>query len=248
MIFAADIGCKNLAYCILEYKNEELNILEWNLINLHSKTLECCKILRNGKKCCKNGIWQSQICQSENDTINYYCTNHKLIKSKKIKPNKLDSLYDFGRNMYEYLDQHSLILNCDKIVIENQPSLKNPKMKSISMLLYSYFVFHKKSNINFIHPNSKLKIHEKLTKQIFDSSDKKNKYKITKQLGIYYTKYIMDIEVNESEKWIDLLNDKKKQDDLCDSFLHGYFTIFGKNCKENDTDFENYINDNLIVG
>lgn len=240
MIFAADIGCKNLAYCILEYNNDKLNILEWNLINLHSEKFECCKILRTKNKCGKNGTYQQQI----DNQINYYCTSHAPDKSKKIKVNEQDSLYDFGRNMYNYLDKHPLILQCKTIAIENQPSLKNPKMKSISMLLYSYFVFHQKADINFIHPNSKLKIHEKLTKQIIELH-KENKYKITKQLGIEYTKYIVNNEL-ENTKWIELLNDKKKQDDLCDSFLHGYFTIFGKNCKEKDTNFINYITNKLL--
>ena len=32
-----------------------------------------------------------------------------------------------------------LLLDVDGVVIENQPSLKNPKMKSIQMIVYSYF-------------------------------------------------------------------------------------------------------------
>ena len=28
----------------------------------------------------------------------------------------------------------------DKVVIENQPALKNPTMKSVQMILYSYFL------------------------------------------------------------------------------------------------------------
>ena len=32
------------------------------------------------------------------------------------------------------------LLDVDIVIIENQPSLKNPQMKSIQMILYSYFL------------------------------------------------------------------------------------------------------------
>jgi hypothetical protein len=240
-VFASDVGCKNLSYCIIDYneKDKTLKILDWNLINLCSIDNTCCKIMRNKKPCCKIAHYYEN-----GDNVNHYCTTHKTKLCKKIKIKDQDNLYSYGRNMYDFFDNNSLILQCDKYVIENQPSMKNPKMKSISMLLYSYFVLNKKSNILFIHPTSKLKICEDLTKEIFKLSKNKNdKYKITKNLSIQYTTNILDNEISENIKWVEKLLSEKKQDDLCDAFLHGYFTIFGKNCKSkiNDNEFYNYI-------
>jgi hypothetical protein len=55
-------------------------------------------------------------------------------------------------------------LDVEEVLIENQPSLKNPNMKTIATLLYSYFVFRgiidkektksKIENIKFISPFS----------------------------------------------------------------------------------------------
>jgi len=43
-------------------------------------------------------------------------------------------------NIPRKLHEKSQLLDVDIVVIENQPSLKNPKMKSIQMILYSYFL------------------------------------------------------------------------------------------------------------
>jgi len=55
-------------------------------------------------------------------------------------------------------------LNHDVICIENQPALKNPTMKTIQMLLYSYFLINgytrddsKIGNIEMINARNKLK-------------------------------------------------------------------------------------------
>ena len=57
--------------------------------------------------------------------------------------------------------------NEDEVLIENQPTLKNPTMKTISTLLYSYFVMRgitdkqgTISNVRFICPSNKLKVNK----------------------------------------------------------------------------------------
>lgn len=227
IIFGADVGCKNLAYCILELTDGKLQIIEWNLINLCSDDSMCCKILRTKKKC--NEI--AKFYEPTN-THNKYCNKHKNDKCKKIKEDNKDNLYNYGRNLYDYLDNHPNVLKCDKYIIENQPSLKNPKMKSISMLLYSYFVYNKKSQLLFIHPTQKLKIHDKLSKEIISQSS--HKYKATKILGTKYCSYILNNEVKNSINYKEFFNNHKKQDDLCDAFLHAYVILYGKDCKIND--------------
>ena len=42
--------------------------------------------------------------------------------------------------MYKQLDAITEMLHVDEILIENQPTLINPTMKTVASLLYGYFV------------------------------------------------------------------------------------------------------------
>ena len=51
-IISIDIGIKNLAYCCLEIKNNEFNILSWECINLCDEDKICIyKCVKKNKKC-----------------------------------------------------------------------------------------------------------------------------------------------------------------------------------------------------
>ena len=41
-------------------------------------------------------------------------------------------------NIPDKLDNYNDFLNCEYVLIENQPCMKNPTMKSIQIILYSY--------------------------------------------------------------------------------------------------------------
>lgn len=234
-IFGADIGLKNLSYCIIEIIDDKLSIIEWELINLCSDELKCCKILRGGKQCDKISKYT--------DNENHYCTAHKTAECKKIKEKDKDNLFTYGRNLYMFLDNHPNVLTCDQYVIENQPALKNPKMKSMSMILYSYFIHHNKSNLLFIQPKQKLKIADKEIKEIISNS--KNKYKTTKDLGIKSCEYILDKQVINKDEFLEKFNQSKKKDDLSDSFLHAYVTYYKINCLKNNNEFLCWIKKDL---
>ena len=122
-------------------------------------------------------------------------------------------------------------MDANVILIENQPSLKNPKMKAISSTLYDYFlirgIFDKeitKSNITrvkFMSPSNKLKLaDEGDTKKLvkLKGNDAKT-YKLTKSLGIKYCKEMIEPYNN----WKVVFNSHKKKDDLADSFLQGMY-------------------------
>jgi len=81
-----------------------------------------------------------------------YCILEKLPDSDKIKILDWDiiNLVDneemkknrplIFENIPRKLHEKPNLLDVDIVVIENQPSLKNPQMKSIQMILYSYFL------------------------------------------------------------------------------------------------------------
>ena len=73
--------------------------------------------------------------------LKYLNTNLELVeKSKKAKYD----LEETSTNLIRELDKRSELLQSDHILIENQPAFKNPKMKSIQMILYTYYLLKSK--------------------------------------------------------------------------------------------------------
>ena len=137
-------------------------------------------------------------------------------------------------NLIKRLDnlmEHFSKLKIEEVIIENQPSIKNPKMKSIANTLFDYFMIRgyvdKIYNINikqikFICPSNKLKINKNNTIEIFKANkNSKEKYKLTKQLSIIYTKQLLKNDPIQLE-YLDLYT---KQDDLCDAYLQGRYYL-----------------------
>jgi hypothetical protein len=138
------------------------------------------------------------------------------------------SLFDLGRVMISTLDKYPEILQVDKIVIENQPSLKNPTMKSIEMLLFSYFVHHNFQNVKFVSPSGKLKINDGLTKIILSKCKiAREKYEVTKELSVIYCKKLINDNTINKLELMNKLKTTPKEDDLCDAFLHAYYHMIG---------------------
>lgn len=104
--------------------------------------------------CAKNGYWL----KDDNPYIGYCQTHLKIIEKeqendkikhqyymcpKRAKKVKQHSIKDLAVKLFEELPKYDNdFLNVEEIIIENQPVFKNPTMKSIQMLLYSYFVMN----------------------------------------------------------------------------------------------------------
>ena len=108
------------------------------------------------------------------------------------------------------------------VLIENQPALKNPVMKTIQVLIYSYYTYHKVLLQAPIHPirlmsaTSKLKLGKDIDVTL--ESEPANKYKKNKLLGIAYANYFLPYCLNGVEHDARFQAHKKK-DDLADAFL-----------------------------
>jgi hypothetical protein len=165
---------------------------------------------------------------------NYYCNKHKkeyvieyknneIVRSITMKKCNQISVDEIKRILIEKLDGIPELLQVDKVLIENQPALKNPAMKAIGSTVYSYFLIRgivdgeTVKSVKYINPSNKLKVNESNTKLILEKTTADKKYKMTKQLGIQYcTKLIQHDETN-----LNFLNSFKKKDDLADAFLQG---------------------------
>ena len=102
-------------------------------------------------------------------------------------------------------------------------------MKSIQMIVYSYFLIHgvcnKDSNITgleMINARNKLKVYKGPVVLCPYENTKKNRYKINKYLAVKYCEKMID---EEDDKFKDLYNQSKKKDDLSDSYLQGIYFL-----------------------
>ena len=216
-ILSFDVGIKNLAYCLLD--TEDLTIDDWNIINISVDPT--CDHVNKGKFCDKTATKMTK------DTGFKLCTSHckiKLYKDKKLRNvPKLDNrMLSLGNQIVKKLDEKKNFLNMDVVCIENQPALKNPTMKSVQMIIYSYFLMNGKAkDIQMINARNKLKVYTgpKIECDITD------KYKQNKFLAIQYCDYMIRENAHIDKKFHELYDDSKKKDDLSDSYLQGIYYI-----------------------
>lgn len=153
------------------------------------------------KKGCECG---KKVTYYDKSSSQYLCTVHKktvvnkIVKErslKRIKKKKCTNtdMQIIAENLYKVLDNIPLLTGVDKVFIENQPSLTNPTMKTVSSLLFGYFVargiidkYPKDetiATIKFISPSNKIKVEEEKIVKLLDKIDKDNKiYGIVKDL------------------------------------------------------------------
>ena len=95
--------------------------------------------------------------------------------------------------MYKKLNEIPEFKDIDEVYIENQPSFKNPTMKAVSSMLFSYFIFlfmtnnesHNKT-VKFVSPSFKINITQDLLEEInikkksHDQDNLKNKKDVCK--------------------------------------------------------------------
>ena len=237
--FYAFNGNNNIYFCGTHKKkykpfedNWEKN--KFNLIKKEESINNKCEYLLPKKKiiCNKNSKYKSED--------HYYCSAHCRLLINRIKKersiNKIkrkkctsEDMIFLAKTMYNELDKIKELLDVKDVLIENQPGLKHPTMKTISSLLYAYFVMRgiidkdgkndQLNNVKFVCPSNKLKVNEDQTMEVLTGTKGKEKYNMTKELGIKYTK----IMLKDNKQWLDYLNSYKKKDDLCDAFLQGYY-------------------------
>jgi hypothetical protein len=115
----------------------------------------------------------------------------------------------------------------DYVLIENQPSNLNGIMKSIQLLIFSYFMLLKhwdKLNMNVLLINASLKLQYhtfkpepliKIDSQRTKKEQKRDKYRNNKNDGIEITKYY----IKDNKILYDYFTKHKKKDDLADTLL-----------------------------
>lgn len=172
-----------------------------------------------------------------------YCSNHGRTYYQKLKTQielsvlkKEKTNFDIDKlryNLIKELDNKPELFQAEKVLIENQPSLKNPRMKAISSSIYDFYlirgIFDKKFNskinqVKYMSPSNKIKLSK--DKKLVAEADKTQKYKLTKKLAVDYVKELLNEDLLNFKNYF--LNEKKK-DDLADAFLQGAYYLIKMN-------------------
>ena len=147
---------------------------------------------------------------------------------KKKKKNIIKIAPILINKVYSDLD----LIDIDYVLIENQPCMKNPVMKSVQMILYTYYLMCKEKNCNnasrikkifLISASNKLKVYDGPEIEL----NYKSSYTIRKKKAILHAKYFLEKKCDQAdgEKWLDYFNNNKKKDDLSDTYLQGLYFL-----------------------
>jgi len=181
------------------------------------------------------GIKNLAYCILDKDEDNKLCIIKwdiiKLLEdNEKCKGFPLDEL---TKRLYKQLNSHFYSYNITKVLLENQPVLKNPVMKSVQMIVFSFFQYQaillarEINTIKLVNASNKLKVGKTFT-EINNNEDIikiKSKYTRNKKFAIEYTYKILEDRIENFETLIEYFKENKKRDDLADAFLQGMYYI-----------------------
>tara|TARA_B100001057_G_C22634869_1_gene865826 strand:+ start:54 stop:761 length:708 start_codon:yes stop_codon:yes gene_type:complete len=226
-LLSFDVGIKNLAYCLIELNHQKKRqICQWDIIDLSfedNSDKDLNYLIQNYKKMKINDL-KSYMTKFELNTnakkselvksVEHYLQQQKIIK-------KNPTILDTSQILVQKLDKLSFLNQVDTILIENQPSLKNPIMKSIQMILYTYFVIRGFIDSQYLKQLKFISARNKLKKcETIDQFKGKNKnYKDRKKLAVEYCSYL----INDDFGNLKLFNQSPKKDDLADCYLQGIY-------------------------
>jgi len=221
-ILSFDVGIINLAYCLLEIdENKKWTILKWGIIDISPTQKKLCGAIYKGSACGNKARfkYKDKYSCSNKRCVKYYTTINPTIKQKKLAKQK-HSLDDLSMSLLKKLGEIEWG-KIDKVVIENQPVLKNPTMKSVQIVLYTYFQINRKTlefnEIRCFCARNKL--------GLYDGTTIENKYKSEyanrKYKSVEQTKYF----IKDFKDWSIFFMNENKKDDLADCFLQGLVFI-----------------------
>jgi len=183
----------------------------------------CSMSNKNGAKCKTKAIYKKG---GANPPSGFYCKKHSS-NIEDIEPYyTLENIpfFDKTRLLINKLENEEDILNIEYVVIENQPVHKNPIMKSIQMILYTYYLMKMDeygiNKIHLLNATEKMKVYNgpKIECNI------KDKHSRNKFLSKQYCKYILE-QMDDNAESLNYYNSFIKQDDIADTYLQAIYFI-----------------------
>lgn len=235
-------------FCLTHRKKQPLE----SMVEIKKNT--CSHILVNKKIRCSKKIKYV----TENPLVGYCEAHHhkysNLVKVEKKKKTR-NEIEEISTNLVQELDKRSEMWESDYILIENQPAFKNPKMKSVQMVLYTYYLMRSKldgkrdsQKICFLMANNKLKVKletDELKENIIQKINQKtkDKYRRHKLLSQEYCSWFLQKnngdsnnifthpnQVDNNKNWLTHYQNHKKKDDLADTYL---MCVYGQQNRNN---------------
>ena len=160
------------------------------------------------------------------------------IRESEVKKKK-KSILKIAPILINKVNEDPDLIDIDYVLIENQPCMKNPVMKSIQMILYTFYLMCKEKkcsescikDIFLISASNKLKVYDGPVIEL----NYKTSYTIRKKKAVLHARYFLennckDNDCEENRNWLEYFNSNKKKDDLSDTYLQGLYFI--KNLKK----------------
>jgi Holliday junction resolvasome RuvABC endonuclease subunit len=168
---------------------------------------------------CVLTVTENEVTIPNWDNIRVTDSNCNKIKLEELTEELLKALNETFSDTFE----------ADIVLIENQPMLKNGLMKTLSVMIYTYFNMMRLqygtiSEVKFISATNKLKCQKVAEVQTSSTTT----YKDRKKLSIEVVKRYLE-EISPSR--LSWFSQQKKQDDLADSFnqaMHYIENVRGK--------------------
>lgn len=257
-VLSFDIGIRHLAYCILERVRQETetetetvepdggtthyHVLAWKVVDLFSVTgtvyEESCvyHVMKSWNVAQLKAWLHSRSLADTGRRAELLARIEADLKARKIAKFASNDIGVLAVQMFHYFDQHPELVLPEWVVIENQPALKNPTMKSVQMLVYSYFVYkgmtqqRPAQHVQFVSAQNKTKVYDgpPITLPKKEGGPSLKKYKKTKLLAIAHTRYFLtQWGENATLPWRIVLEGSNKKDDLSDALLQALYAFSG---------------------
>lgn len=171
------------------------------------KNLACCVIEANGDKQCRDA-----------KVLMWY------VISLADKKEKIPNVGELSLRLFAELDELMETLGADRtvdtVLVENQPSRINGAMKTVQMMIFSYFQLRRHwegrvANVLMISAKGKLQGHEWCEKDVPAAPTEKTGYDLNKWRAIRIAeRYIIG-----DEKLMGIFSSYNKKDDMSDAML-----------------------------
>jgi hypothetical protein len=166
------------------------------------------------------------VLNAENDVVHVMDWNNIAITDKNCKKIKIEEITECI--LETLMSQFDSDFNVDTVLIENQPMLKNGVMKTVAVVIYTYFNMLKiqygsVKEVKFISASNKLKHVLQESSQGASTSTSTETYKDRKQLSIALARQHIGIVAPSFVEWFEKQN---KKDDSADSLNQGLYYVY----------------------
>lgn len=167
------------------------------------------------------------VLNANDDEVHVVDWNNIAITDKNCKKIKVEEITECI--LETLMSKFDSDFNADVVLIENQPMLKNGLMKTVAVVIYTYFNMLKiqfgcVKEVKFISATNKLKqVLQPSTETSKTQQSRTDTYKDRKQLSIALARQHLKTVAPAYEEWFEK---ESKKDDCADSLNQGLYYVY----------------------